>query len=101
MRGRSAERHPACILFGAQRAHAGVGIGEIVDVEMGVRLDASRDHDLAAGIDRSPRLGCMLVGSNEGDLFALNPDAPSTDALRSYNFATANKQVQHFRMPPW
>ena len=100
MSGRAAERHPASVFFGPKRAYAGVGVGKIVDIEMGVRLDSSRDHDLAAGVDRSSRLGRMLVGSDESDLFALDADAPLADALGGNDFTAANQQVQHFRMPP-
>jgi hypothetical protein len=91
VRSRSAERHPASIFFGAERAHASVRIGEIVDIEMGVRFDSSRDHDLAAGVDRSSGLGRMLLGSDENDLFALHADAPLTDALGSNDLTAANQ----------
>ena len=91
VRSRSAERHAASIFFGAKRAYAGVGIGKIVDIQMGVRLDSSRDHDFAAGVDRSSRLGRMLIGSDKSDLFALNADAPLTDALGSNHFTAANQ----------
>src|SRR5579872_2114695 len=91
MGGRASERHPASVLFGPQGAYAGVGIGEVVDVEMSVGLDPARNHDLAAGVNRSSRLGRVLVGSDESNLFALDADAPLADTLRGNDFTAANQ----------
>ena len=91
MGGRASECHAAGVFLGPEGAHAGVGIGKIVDIEMGVGLDPARNHDLAAGVDRSSRLGRVLVGSDESDLFALDPDAPLADALGGNDFTAANQ----------
>ena len=91
MRSRSPERHATGVFFGAERAYAGVGIGKIVDIKMGVRFDPARDHDLAAGVKRSSGLGRMLIGPDEGDLFALNADTPLADALGGNDFTAANQ----------
>jgi hypothetical protein len=58
---------------------------------MGVRFDSSRDHDLAAGVNRSARLRRVLVGPDEGDLFPLDADAPLTDPLGRNDVTAANQ----------
>src|SRR5580704_1454846 len=101
MRGRSPKRHAPSIFLRPQRAHARIGIGQVVNIEMGVGFDPARNHDFAAGVNRPPRLRSMLVGSDECDLFALHPDAPLANPLGSDDLTAANQQVQHFSMPPW
>src|SRR5262245_36189548 len=67
---RCAMSHAASVVFRSERALTGIGVGEVVDVEVCMRLDSAGHHDLAGRVDRAARLGCLIFRADEHDLLA-------------------------------
>jgi len=96
----ASKSHSASVLFGAKGRSSAVGVGEIENIEMGMRLDAAGHHNFSRGIDRSASLRRGIVEADVSDLFAANTDRPTPNSLRRYDLAVADQQIQHGLWPP-
>src|SRR5262245_40057935 len=96
MRGRAATRETARVLFGAQRIKRILRVHGDVMGQMGVGLDSSWDHNLPLGLDRSASLsGKRANRSDAHDLFSLNTDLPSPDALSRDHHVPTDHEIEH------
>src|SRR5262245_28702170 len=91
MSRRSTMCHAARVVFRTECALTGIWIGEVVDIEVGVRLDATGHDYLVGGVDRATRLSGLIFRADEYNLFALNTDAPFADALRRYDLTASDQ----------
>src|SRR5262249_9732035 len=63
---------------------------------MDVRIDAARDHELAARVDRASTLPRERAGCAEShDPLAFHADVPCADALGRDDLPTTNDEIQH------
>src|SRR5258708_34020917 len=98
MVGAPAESHSARIFLGSERGPATVGIGEVENVEMSMRLDTARDDDFAAGAYRTAGLRGRIVDTDEFDPLTLDADRPLPDPLRSHYQSIASDHIQHLTL---
>ena len=98
--GYPAEGRGAAGRFRRLREHAVVAAGPVVrhrHVDVGVGLNAARQHDHAGGVDGLA--GADIVedtrGGHRRDLLALDADIPQANAVRCDHGPALDDQVQH------
>src|SRR5262249_18140971 len=98
MRGGSSIRHAAGVFFRAEGTLAGFGVGEIVDVEMRMRLDAAGHDNLAGRVNRPPGFWGLLVSADKHNLSSLYADTPVAHPMGRNHLSATDYQVQHVQL---
>ena len=64
-------------------------------MQMDVRVDAARHHDVSGGVDHGAWLRRPAPARDGGDRFAVDREIAAHDALRRHDVAAANDEIEH------
>src|SRR5215467_5699265 len=95
MGGSTTISHSACILFGSKRRFAAIGIGQVENIQVGMGFNSAWHHNFAISINRPCGLHRRIVDADVSNLLAADADRPSRDALKGYDLAVPDEQIQH------